>query len=207
MCFIKSFFESRSGASAIEYGLITALLGIASVAAISSTGSSLSQSLECISKSLASELCVGGQQEAQTTSSQGWGGDFAVIAGETYEISFPEDMQFTVWDNGHIWYDPDEGYEYMDFLGIGAVITDTPFSTLDTKYITSDRYGHKTDAQGQSDFDNIAFFEDGKLQITAQDDGYLSIGIHDWNAHDNWVSYDGGATKTRDINYTITRIE
>lgn len=207
MCLIKSFLESHSGASAIEYGLVTAVIGVASVTAISSTGGNLSQTLDCLSKSISSELCVGGQQSSQTTSSQGWEGDFAVTAGETYEISFPEGMQFTVWDNGRIWYDPDEGYDAMDFLGIGAVITDTPFSELDTKYITSDAYGHKTDAQGQSDFDNIAFFEDGKLQITAESDGYLSVGIHDWNAHDNWVSYDGGVTKTRDMNYTITRIE
>ena len=207
MCLLKKFLSSRSGATAIEYGVITALIGMSSVAAVSVTGGNIAQTLDCISSNIGGNLCVGDQENGQVSSSQGWGGDFSVQAGETYDISFPEDMQFTVWNNGRRWYDPDEGYSRMNFLGIGAVITDTPFSELDTKYITSDRYGHKKDAQGQSDFDNIAFFEDGKLQITAKNDGYLSVGIHDWNAHDNWVSYDGGVTKTRDMNYTITRVE
>ena len=55
---IKNFINDESGATAIEYGLIAALVSVAAVAALSSMGSSLSAMFGV----------VGGELDAAVTS-------------------------------------------------------------------------------------------------------------------------------------------
>ncbi len=43
MTFIRKFVKNNKGATAIEYGLIAALIAVAAVAAMSSLGSKISQ--------------------------------------------------------------------------------------------------------------------------------------------------------------------
>ncbi len=48
----KSFLEDESGATAIEYGLIAALVSVAAVTALTNVGTSLSSMFEKVSSDL-----------------------------------------------------------------------------------------------------------------------------------------------------------
>jgi len=203
--YIKKILHSNSGATAIEYGLAATLISAVSITVLTTTGSNINSNFECVSKNLSSGICENSDRLVGTTSAQGWTGDIPVRAGETYEITFPNNMQYTLWDDGREWFNPDEGYANFQLLGIGTVITETKLSDMGVQFIDSDRQTRGQYLARASSFDNIAFHENGKLTITAQSDGYMNIGIHDSNAIDNWITYDGGITKTRDLQYTITR--
>jgi len=193
----KKMLYAHSGATAIEYGLITALISISSITVMTTTGTNLQSTFECISNIIASRDCAGGTYSEGITSANGWNGEIPVKAGETYEITFDDNMQYTVWNNAQRWFDPTHG--------IGAVITDNKLSETNIRYITGlNRTGNNI--ASISSFNNIEFHENGKLTITAQNDGFLNIGINDSNGNDNWVSYDGGTTTTKDMKYTVTRI-
>ena len=49
---IKNFLQDESGATAIEYGLIAALVSVAAVTALTDVGSSLSAMFETVSSEL-----------------------------------------------------------------------------------------------------------------------------------------------------------
>jgi pilus assembly protein Flp/PilA len=49
---IRSFVKDESGATAIEYGLIAALVSVAGIAALTAMGSSLRQMFETVSSKL-----------------------------------------------------------------------------------------------------------------------------------------------------------
>ena len=49
---IKNFLQDESGATAIEYGLIAALVSVAAVTALTSVGASLSSMFEQVSSEL-----------------------------------------------------------------------------------------------------------------------------------------------------------
>ncbi len=53
MTMIKSFIKSESGATAIEYGLIAALISVAAIAAMAALGTQLSTLFTTVSNSLA----------------------------------------------------------------------------------------------------------------------------------------------------------
>jgi pilus assembly protein Flp/PilA len=48
MSFIKKLFRDESGVTAIEYGLIAALVGVAAITAMGSLGSSLSTTFSSV---------------------------------------------------------------------------------------------------------------------------------------------------------------
>ena len=50
--FMKSFLQNESGATAIEYGLIAALISIAAIAAMKSVGTKLGGTLNNVSNEL-----------------------------------------------------------------------------------------------------------------------------------------------------------
>lgn len=50
--FAKSFLNNESGATAIEYGLIAALIAVAAIAAMSTLGSKLNSTFRNVSGSL-----------------------------------------------------------------------------------------------------------------------------------------------------------
>ena len=50
--FIKNFWKDEEGATAIEYGLIAGLIGVALVAALTALGGDLSKLFENIGKAL-----------------------------------------------------------------------------------------------------------------------------------------------------------
>lgn len=50
--FLKSFLDNESGATAIEYGLIAALISVAIIGAVTSVGGKLSSTFTSISSSL-----------------------------------------------------------------------------------------------------------------------------------------------------------
>lgn len=52
MTLIKSFLKDESGATAIEYGLIAALVAIACIAALSALGGNLTDAFEEVSTEL-----------------------------------------------------------------------------------------------------------------------------------------------------------
>lgn len=52
MKFIAKFFKNEDGATAIEYGLIAALVSIAAVTALTSLGTSLSSTFTTVASSL-----------------------------------------------------------------------------------------------------------------------------------------------------------
>ncbi|RME68957.1 MAG: Flp family type IVb pilin [Alphaproteobacteria bacterium] len=52
MKLIATFFKSEDGATAIEYGLIAALVSIAAVTALTSLGTSLSATFTTVASSL-----------------------------------------------------------------------------------------------------------------------------------------------------------
>lgn len=52
--FVKSFAQNESGATAIEYGLIAALISIAAVAAMGSLGTKLSKAFNNIQSNIKS---------------------------------------------------------------------------------------------------------------------------------------------------------
>jgi len=49
---IKAFFQDESGATAIEYGLLAALIAIAAIAAMSTVGTKLSGAFSKVGNSL-----------------------------------------------------------------------------------------------------------------------------------------------------------
>ena len=53
---IKKFLQDESGATAIEYGLIAALISVAAVTALTSVGTSLSSMFEKVSSDLDSAI-------------------------------------------------------------------------------------------------------------------------------------------------------
>ena len=53
MKFIKKFFADKKGATAIEYGLIAALIAVAAVGAMSSLGSQISKTFNNTSTQMA----------------------------------------------------------------------------------------------------------------------------------------------------------
>ncbi len=50
--FIKSFLQNESGATAIEYGLIAALIAVAAIAAMGSLGNNLSSTFNNVAGKL-----------------------------------------------------------------------------------------------------------------------------------------------------------
>ena len=52
MTFIKSFLQNESGATAIEYGLIAALIAVAAIAAMTTLGTKLSGTFGNVSNKL-----------------------------------------------------------------------------------------------------------------------------------------------------------
>lgn len=50
---LKAFFENESGATAIEYGLIASLIGVAVIAGVKATGTKLSGTFAKVSGNLA----------------------------------------------------------------------------------------------------------------------------------------------------------
>ena len=52
MKMIKKLFKNEEGATAIEYGLIAALIAVAAITAMSSLGSNLSNTFNSVSNSL-----------------------------------------------------------------------------------------------------------------------------------------------------------
>lgn len=52
MKFVKSFLNNESGATAIEYGLIAALIAVAAIAAMSTLGSKLNSTFTNVSGKL-----------------------------------------------------------------------------------------------------------------------------------------------------------
>lgn len=50
--FIKSFLQNESGATAIEYGLIAALIAVAAIAAMTTLGSKLGNTFNNVSNQL-----------------------------------------------------------------------------------------------------------------------------------------------------------
>jgi pilus assembly protein Flp/PilA len=49
---IRTFLHDESGATAIEYGLIAALIAVVTIAAVTTVGTNLSTTFETISKSI-----------------------------------------------------------------------------------------------------------------------------------------------------------
>ena len=56
MTFITSFIEDQSGATAIEYGLIAALVSVAAIGAMTSLGNSLGSIFNEVSSQLDSSI-------------------------------------------------------------------------------------------------------------------------------------------------------
>ena len=52
MSVIRKFFQDQSGATAIEYGLIAALISVAAVTAMSGTGTELSSMFDTVKGNL-----------------------------------------------------------------------------------------------------------------------------------------------------------
>lgn len=52
MTFIRKFFKDNKGATAIEYGLIAALIAVAAIAAMSSLGSNLGNTFNKVGNEL-----------------------------------------------------------------------------------------------------------------------------------------------------------
>ncbi len=52
MKFVKSFLNNESGATAIEYGLIAALIAVAAIAAMSAIGNNLNTTFTSVSTNL-----------------------------------------------------------------------------------------------------------------------------------------------------------
>lgn len=50
--FVKSFLSNESGATAIEYGLIAALIAVAAIAAMTTLGTQLSSTFQNVSDEL-----------------------------------------------------------------------------------------------------------------------------------------------------------
>ncbi len=50
--FVKNFLNNESGATAIEYGLIAALIAVAAIAAMKGVGTSLTDNFEEVSSEL-----------------------------------------------------------------------------------------------------------------------------------------------------------
>ena len=50
--FVKAFYNNESGATAIEYGLIAALIAVAIIAAITSVGTNLSTKFNAVATNL-----------------------------------------------------------------------------------------------------------------------------------------------------------
>ena len=60
MTTIKRFLSDESGATAIEYGLIAALIAVAIIAAVGALGESLTQAFEDIAGTIANPAGAGG---------------------------------------------------------------------------------------------------------------------------------------------------
>ena len=58
--FIESFMNDESGATAIEYGLIAALVSVAAVGALSAMGGSLTAMFTKVSTTLDNAITAGG---------------------------------------------------------------------------------------------------------------------------------------------------
>ena len=56
MTFITSFIEDQSGATAIEYGLIAALVSVAAIGAMTSLGNSLDSMFTAVASELDNSL-------------------------------------------------------------------------------------------------------------------------------------------------------
>ena len=56
MTFLKSMFKDQAGATAIEYGLLAALIGVAIIVAVQGTGNSVSNIFMYASNSVSNSL-------------------------------------------------------------------------------------------------------------------------------------------------------
>lgn len=199
--------SDKKGVTAIEYAMIASLVGISIIASLKAFGDTLREKYECIASAISgSGACGGGDSGDSDTSfssesvshniTKGWfTSEIKVKAGETYEITLPENSKITYWNgsNGGQWFDPVDRF--------AATITS---SSLSTPFISN---SGKENSTKFNSFDNSAVLKDGKVTITAQQDGFLSTGILDVNGQDNWVTTDGGNTVSQNLDLTITRVK
>jgi pilus assembly protein Flp/PilA len=194
---LNKLLSDKKGVTAIEYAMIACLVGISIIASLKVLGNTIQEQYECVASAITGSGSCGGGASFPSESvshdvSKGWfTSDIEVKAGETYEIKFPENFQFTLWNNSPTWYNPDQNF-YTFSAGIAAVVSS---NKMNGKFV-SDLSNHEAYT-----------FKDGKITVTAQQDGYLNVGIVDTNAADNWTTTNGGATQSRDMSMIITRVK
>ncbi|MCH4892942.1 Flp family type IVb pilin [Sphingomonas sp. SFZ2018-12] len=68
---IRAFLKNNKGATAIEYGLIAALIAVAAIAAMQGLGSSLTSTFENVSGTMTTATGAGGGAAAPAASTGG----------------------------------------------------------------------------------------------------------------------------------------
>lgn len=190
---IKEFLNNNKAASAIEYGLIAALIATSTIVFLEAIGVNLGQKFDCLAGYISGEGCAVSTVDTNIDVRTGWNSVQEVKAGETYEITFPENLQFTYWNDARRWYDIDDGLPRLGNIGFGATISDTEISGRNIGDANS--------------FDNFFAAENGKVSFTAEKDGFLTVGILDPGSRDNSVTTDGGVTRGTNLEFTVTQLD
>ena len=194
---ITQFINNISGATAIEYGLISSLIAVSSITAVTATSESVQQTFCDVSYAMTTQFIPGCRVtlDADVTVA----GPFAdsgifLEAGQTVEITPVGD--WTVSQYRNTTDRQDDPFNSMNHIDPTEVITKDSYNAKDSKgknYRMSAFGARIMDESGQ-DYDtsykhdsglNMAIAQNGKVTITAQSDGYLYMGIHDDYAADN----------------------
>jgi Flp pilus assembly pilin Flp len=203
LCNLKKIFKNKSGVTAVEYGLISSLLGVAIIVPMRTTGFAIEETFECLVDAMSGSICKSGGFNGDIE--KGWGTPYSVKAGRKYEITVPPGLQYSIWDDHRRWMNPDTNSEEHSLngvpVGLAAIINDEP---LPKPHVSIGGIGG---SDNFNNYNNTAVFKNGKIEITAQKDGFLSVGLIDSNSFDNWTTTDGGATKSRGVPYTVTRVK
>ena len=139
-----------------------------------------------------------GQEEFVTHDVRlGFAPKFKITKDGVYELTFAKDLQFTIWDDARKWFYPNQNHQAYS-TGIVATISDIgspPNKSLYNGFISD----LKT-------LNNYYMYKNGKITIIAPKDGLLHVGIVDINCNDNWVTTDGGRTRSKQFYMVLKRI-
>jgi len=191
------FKKNQSGATAIEYGLVSSLIAISSIAAIKTTGDTLNQTFCNVGAALTTQFIPGCRTTlAADVTVDGPFSDTGIFleAGQTVEIT-PEG-NWTSSQYNNTTDRQDDPFNSMNHIDASEILSNSDYSSTDSSggtYRVS-AFGARIISENGQDYDtnyrhdpslNMSLAQNGKVTITAENDGYLYIGIHDNYSEDN----------------------
>lgn len=194
---VKIFKRNQSGATAIEYGAIAGIIALSSITAIATTGEGVNQTFCNVSYAITDQFIAGCRTTlASNVTVNGPFSDTGIFleAGQTVEIT--PDGDWTVSQYNNTTDRQDDPFNSMNHLDSSQILSYSDYNNTDSNGNTYrvSAFGARIISESGQDYDtnynhdpalNMSIAQNGKLTITAENDGYLYMGIHDNYAEDN----------------------